>query len=87
MENQELIAKITEKRLDGVVVNKPFYRNTLGLPDYFRFGFELEALMDHITLIGNMRDYKEKTLFNNNTFLGVEETTIEYEENEYGGLE
>lgn len=87
MENQELVAKITEERLDGVIVNKPFYKNTLGLPEYFRFGFELEALMNHAVLIQDMMEYKKKTLFNNNTFWGVEETTIAYEESEYGGLE
>ncbi len=87
MKSQELVAKITKERLDGVVVNKPFYKNTLGLPEYFRFGFELEALMNHVVLIRDMMEYKKKTLFNNNTFFGVEETTIEYEENEYGGLE
>ena len=87
MEDPELVRKIADKRLEGIEVHKPFYKSTLGLPNYFKFGFELEALMDHWPLIRDMREYKKQTLFNNNTFIGVEETTIEYEENQYGGLD
>ena len=58
------IKAISDKRLDGVVVYKPFYKNALNLPDYFRFGFEIEALMDHIDLIEDMQKFKNQTLFN-----------------------
>lgn len=85
--NEELVTKITEEKLKGIQVSKPFYKSKLGLPDFFRFGFEIEALIDHEKLIKAMEDYNERTLFNNTTFRGVEETTIEYEENQYGGLD
>jgi len=87
MRNEELVTKITEEKLDGVQVFKPFYKNRLGLEESFRFGFELEAFIDHRRLDALMEEYNAKLLFNHLGFHAVEETTIWYEENEYGGIE
>ena len=87
MEEQNLIKAITEKKLDGVIVNKPFLKNRLGLPDYFRFGLEIEGYIKDDVLRHDIREYERKSLFNYPGYEGKTEFTVYYEENDYGGID
>lgn len=86
MSKEEIIEKVTQEKLKNVAVMKPFLKNKLNIPDYLKFGFEIEALILDEKIQSDMVRYKYHNFFDNGNFQGVSEM-IEYEENEYGGVD
>ena len=86
MDKEDISLKVTEERLRNVKVFVPFLKNKLNLPDYIRFGFEIEALIDEVKIKNDMIKYNDCNFFNNENFRGVSEM-IYFEENEYGGVD
>ena len=86
MSGEEIIDKVTQEKLKNVSVKKLFLKNKLNIPEYIKFGFEIEALINEDTLKKDMLRYKQRKIFNNKYFRADEEY-ISYEENEYGGMD
>ena len=86
MDGEDISLRITEEKLRNIRVTAPFYKNKLNLPDYLRFGFEIEALIDEDKIKNDMIRANNQDLFDNAGFRGVSEM-ISFEENEYGGVD
>ena len=86
MNKEEITLKVTEEKLKNVRIMDSFLKNKLNLPNYLKFGFEIEALIDDDILKNDIIRYTNCNFFDNENFRGVSEM-ISYEENEYGGIE
>ena len=65
MNVENIALRVTEDRLKNIRVTAPFYKNKLNLPDYLRFGFEIEALINEDKIKNDMLIATNQDFFDN----------------------